>query len=364
MLRKFLLAIFFVMLFAPALQMGFSIFDEKPIQENRVLTEKPEKVSLDDLVDGPKKYLAWFDDHFGFRSLLIRMKYQLDYTLFNASNRIHIGKDGWLFYRSVLDVEKPAVNDYLEKNSWEVVAGVKNLAESLKRKNIQLVVFIAPMKDVFYYENLPKTVDPNRNSSQILILEDQLKNIANLYFLDARAILTETLKERDVFHKTDFHWNDPAAFSVAQSLVNHLGKLEGHSNEIWNTHPKIIYQESTGGEANFLPLLSPLKEQGLYLDNSTLPPHTISRMDLPLDVFTLETPTGTSLKPIVMIGDSFLDGMIRAGLQAHFTKSYKAQWNALSLEKLVNNLPADTKYLFIEFIEVSGSVFTQLANQK
>lgn len=364
MLRKLLLLIFFAILCAPVLQMGFSIFDEKPILENRALAQKPKQVSVGNLVEVRQKYLDWFNDHFGFRSLLIRVKYQLDYTLFNASNRIHIGKDGWLFYRSVLDIEKPAVNDYLENNSGQVIAGVQNLAERLKQKNITLVIFIAPMKDVFYSKYLPKTVDPNRDSSQISILEEKLKKINNLYYLDSKAILTETLKERNVFHKTDFHWNDPAAFAVAQTLVNQLGRLAGHSKITWEEPVKIISRESTGGEANFLPLLSPLKEQGLYLVDLNLPPHTTSKTDLPLDVVTIKSPTSNLLDPIVMIGDSFLDGMIRAGLQAHFKKSYKAQWNNISLEKLTSNLPPDTKYLFIEFIEVSGGVFAQLANQK
>jgi hypothetical protein len=39
----------------------------------------------------------------------------------------------------------------------------------------------------------------------------------------------------------------------------------------------------------------------------------------------------------------------------------RASWNSVPLKQLLNELPADTRYLFIEFIEVAGVGYKSLA---
>lgn len=345
----------------PSLQMIFHLLKEKPILENRKLAELPpfENPLISPLYQ--KRLLDWFNDHFGFRSLLIRVKYQIDYSLFNASNRIHIGTDGWLFYRSVMDFEKPGTNEYLEKNSKEVVQGVKNLAAMLKKKNVKLIIMIAPMKDVFYAQHLPKTVGYSTPFNEVSNLESKLKKIDNVFFLDSRNILKETSKSRPVFHKTDFHWNDPAAFDVAKSLVNDLAKSQKQSNPLWTYPLKIITRETSGGEAQFMPTIWPINEQALFLEDFKYPEHLEYTNPLPLEVYESSISNKNLLPPMVMIGDSFLDGMSRTGMQMYFSKISRAHWNKITLKKLVDNLPTDTRYLLIEFIEVSGGAYQQLA---
>ena len=85
--------------------------------------------------------VKWFNDHFGFRDFLIRSKTQIDYSVFGMSTRIHVGSDGWLFYRSVMDVEKPKFEKILETVKEENGANfdtdltAENLKEALKDKD-------------------------------------------------------------------------------------------------------------------------------------------------------------------------------------------------------------------------------------
>ena len=149
-------------------------------------------------------------------------KTQIDYSVFGMSTRVHVGSNGWLFYRSVMDIQKPNIELSLRKNSDAVVEGTRQLAISLASQGVQLIIMIAPMKDVYYSEFLPSTAKRLPDPRQIDLLQNRLRSMKEIIFLDSAVILKEVAKQRLVFHKTDFHWNDPAAFEVARVLVNKL----------------------------------------------------------------------------------------------------------------------------------------------
>ena len=43
------------------------------------------------------------DDRSGFRDLFIRMKNQIDYSIFNVSRKVYVGSEGYLFNRNLTD---------------------------------------------------------------------------------------------------------------------------------------------------------------------------------------------------------------------------------------------------------------------
>src|SRR5438045_1353117 len=103
-LRLLFIAVFFALTLLPLAQMGFDLPSAEPVEENRTLAPRP-RPNWRDPFEWVKESDAWFSDHFGFRSFLIRTKTQIDYSVFNTSSRIHIGAGNQLFYRSVMDVE-------------------------------------------------------------------------------------------------------------------------------------------------------------------------------------------------------------------------------------------------------------------
>jgi hypothetical protein len=218
------------------------------------------------------------------------------------------------------------------------------------------------MKDVYYSDYLPNTAKKLPNPRQVALLSDRLRKMPEIIFLDSESILKEEAKLRRVFHKTDFHWNDPAAFEVARSFVNQIGKLEGRAEPVWLHSLVIEERKFSGGEAAFMPLFYPPKETGLFVkQNWTLPPHNLSENKGQFEwIYEVEKPNNTMLPPIAVIGDSFFDGMSRSGISMYFSKIYKVKWSEANLENIITNLPIGCKYLFVEFIEVNDDAYTKL----
>lgn len=335
------------------------------VDENRKLAPKPVLTTWTNVHQYAADTIKWFNDNFGYRDFLIRAKTQVDYSLFGMSTRVHVGRDGWLFYRSVLDVEKPQIELILRKDADAVVEGTRQLASALAARGVKLVIMVAPMKDVYYSAYLPSTAKQLPDPRQVDLLQDRFRGMKEIIFLDSAAILKEMAKKRNVFHKTDFHWNDPAAFEVARSLVNEIGKSEGKASPVWTHKLEIEEQFSSGGEASFMPIFFPPKEKALNVKPTWITPaYNYVEKKPPFEwIYEAKEPTGNELPPITVIGDSFFDGMLRSGVCIYFKKVYRANWNGIKFGEIVNNLPADSKYLFVEFIEVSKSAYAGLASE-
>lgn len=363
MSRLLVLIVFMLLLWMPMAQMATGLPRQfAAVDENRKLAPKPVLSSWKDMHQYTGDAVKWFNDHFGFRDFLIRSKTQIDYSVFGISTRIHVGSDGWLFYRSVMDVEKPQIELALRKDADAVIEGTRQLATALAARGVKLVIMVAPMKDVYYSEHLPSTAKKLPDPRQVELLQDRFRAMKEIIFIDSEAILKETAKHRTVFHKTDFHWNDPAAFDVARSLVNELGKYEGKVNPVWTHQLEIEEKPFSGGEAAFMPIFFPPKEKGLFVkQNWETPAFNYEEKKAPFEwIYEIKEPSGRMLSPITVVGDSFFDGMSRSGIGIYFKKIYKAKWAEISVVKLVNNLPSDSKYLLLEFIEVSNGAYSGL----
>jgi hypothetical protein len=362
MARTVFLIGFILILWLPMIQMVTGVINVPALNENRARASVPVLGSWETVDVYASDAVKWFNDHFGFRDFLIQLKTQIDYSVFGMSTRIHIGDDGWLFYRSVMDVQKPMIEGILRTDADAVVEGTRQLANALAERGVRLVIMVAPMKDIFYSQHLPNTVHRLPLPRQVDIVQDRLRSMKEIIFLDSTAILRDVVKQRDVFHRTDFHWNDPAAFEVARSLVDRLGQSEGRTSPVWTHALEIEEKVFSGGEAIFMPLFFPPSETGLFIKQSwVLPPFSYVENQGPLQwVFEFKEPTPEMLPPIAVMGDSFFDAMVRSGFGMYFQKIYKADWNKVTLKTVIDNLPPDTHYLFLEFIEVSVPGFNGL----
>ncbi len=90
--------------------------------------------------------------------------------------------------------------------------GIDSLSKSLAQVGIHVVFIVNMMSDRFYPELLPSSVIPRPSYGRIDDFVDKLRAIPNVIFIDSTAVLRETMQSRRIFHRTDFHWNDPAAF--------------------------------------------------------------------------------------------------------------------------------------------------------
>jgi len=366
MFRLVFLIGFMLFIWMPMVQMVTGFPRQPTLDENRKLAPAPVLKSWSEIGQYAGDTVKWFNDHYGFRDFLIRSKTQLDYSVFGMSTRVHVGSDGWLFYRSVVDDQQPKVELSLRTEADAVVEGTRRLALALEARGIKLIMMITPMKDVYYSEHLPSIAKQLPKPRQVDLLQDRLRSMKEIIFIDSATILKEVASKRNVFHKTDFHWNDPAAFEVTRTLVNEIGKLEGKTDPVWTHKLEIEEKPLSGGEAMFMPIFFPPTENALFVKPTWVqPPYNYVERKPPFEwIYEAKEPTGSELQPIVVFGDSFFDGMIRSGIWGYFKKIYRARTNEVNLKEVVSNLPPDTRYLLVEFIEVDSGVYAGLAAER
>jgi hypothetical protein len=356
-MRIAFIACFFTALLLPVAQMVVHLVPEQPVDENRRLAPSPGWADLSDPVDGLAKFDAWFGDHFGFRSLLIRAKTQIDYSIFATSSKVQIGRNGWLFYRSVIDNIRPDAEQYYSRNGERIVANLDRLRAALATKGIALIVTVNLLADRFFPDELPPTV-PNRPPHPAIdaMLSDMARRLGPNY-LDMTEVMRQVMAQRPAFHKTDYHWNEPAAFTAAEAIVRRAAALTGQPPPPERFHLDIVRRRWTGGIGLEMPLFVYPHEQALFLRDSHLDVPGFQR-SFTDPVYTQEYHAATDafglLPAIAMVGDSYQQNLQNAGIAAYFHSTAMARWTGAPISDYVRAMPPETHVLLLQFMEVSG----------
>lgn len=357
--------LFFLALCLPAFKAATGRHTAYAIDENRKLAAAPTIEQFHDPVSGFQQLERYFDDHYGFRDFLIRLKTQIDFTVFHTSDKVHLGKDGWLFYRSVLDVEKPATERYLAANTGALTNGIENLAAALKRRGQTLVLMPVFLGDVFYPEKLPGDVPKLPWPSGFYSATEKWKQLPNLVYIDSAAVLWSLKQRRQIFHKTDFHWNSPAAFAVARAMVDQLGVEAGLADPpVWDHKLEIERRPYIGRESDFLPLFKQPSELGLFVKPTWKPDVRMQTNQGIFEYVSSKTvDDGKTLPPLCLVGDSFSDGLLESGFTSYFKNVYRVRWQgADTLPKALAKFPPECHYIMVEFIEIQAAAFDSLVN--
>ena len=103
--RNFLhTAVFLVILLLPGIGMVLGV-DDRLNAENRNLARPPEWSWDAEIIRSfPSRFESYFDDHFGFRSWLIRTAKQMEWVYDRTNAGIAIGRDDWLYQGKEADL--------------------------------------------------------------------------------------------------------------------------------------------------------------------------------------------------------------------------------------------------------------------
>ncbi|MDP7243832.1 MAG: hypothetical protein QF568_00645, partial [Flavobacteriales bacterium] len=82
-----LLLLILGMLFIPILQICFSFSNEKPLQGSFELSPKPNTITISYWLNGKyqEEYTNYFEAYIGFRSTLVRIFNQIQYSFFKKT---------------------------------------------------------------------------------------------------------------------------------------------------------------------------------------------------------------------------------------------------------------------------------------
>jgi alginate O-acetyltransferase complex protein AlgJ len=356
-LQLFFVFIFLVLIAAPWFQAKFKLVKYAPLDENRNRLEKPRGGILAGLfVNGErygKDYEKYFNDNFGLRDLYIKLKNQLDFSLFNRSDMVVVGGEGMMEYRNVLENQE-ILGERLSVQEWDrIKSHILQMDAYLRSRGITLILLPIQQKFSIYPELMPtgKIVRPEKTA--FLCLIEWLDSQPQLHYIDARKILLAAKKKHPVFYKTDFHWNGIGAFSVAEDVVNRIAQISSRPRR-WS-HP-LQYHEGDrfiGGLTRSLGVLYPPKEKVIVIDKNWEQTGGFLNARMPFLVHFQAAPgkAASLLPPTMVVGNSFTDNYFEEnGFYENFSESYFLH-NA-NLPNLRELLPPGLKFLVYQFIEL------------
>jgi hypothetical protein len=308
----------------------------------------------------------WFDDRYGFRSVLIRLHNEADYQLFGVSDKVLIGRQGWLYEKDLVDyVVADEADAGLEDKALDAL---RSLRDCLTQRGIKFVFVLNPNKSSIYPQFLPAKLPldpPPRLSRRLAAVLDHEPGIT---FVDGEAILRRH-DDEELFYKTDLHMNLKASAYIYREMVAQIARLTGRRAPLPAPESWRAVNWNGGSEERFLAKFLPLKNTS-YVTPSTsaafksdangtfewnvgssgVPDHA----ELPLFdlIFHNKRPAATLLPPMMLFGTSFSDGFFELTYNDAFAAVYQTRSNiAERIGPLLRELPGDVQIFVLEFPE-------------
>lgn len=221
-MKRLLVVLFVAVIALPLVANLAGVDGADPGAENRELAALPRvDGSWTSIAALPAGFSAWFDDHFGFRSRLVRGygESRLFGLGVSPSAAVIKGAEGWFFYG-----DDKAVEDYanVEPMTDEALANwraaILAARDWLRARGIAYVFTITPDKHVVYGEAMPRSIarvgDLSRADQLFTALQDT--GLA----VDVRPALFEAKTRERVYQRTDTHWNERGALAAYQQIIN------------------------------------------------------------------------------------------------------------------------------------------------
>jgi alginate O-acetyltransferase complex protein AlgJ len=180
---------------------------------------------------------AWFDDHFGFRSALVRWNAETRLFLLGVSptSTVVKGRDDWFFYGDDKSIEDYANVDPMtaeELANWR--AAILRASSWLRARGIAYVFTIAPDKHVIYGDEMPETIARVSDSSRTDQLFTTLQDTG--LAVDVRGTLFDAKARERIYQQTDTHWNDRGALVAYQRIISAVRARVPTTPPAWTRH--------------------------------------------------------------------------------------------------------------------------------
>lgn len=312
-----------------------------------------------------RRFEKGFSDHLGLRSLMVRTKNEIDFRLFGSSRRVYFGKQGELYGRSISDIELPATENFLANpaSADAVYHGMARLSAQLRAQGTTMVLVTPVSKQYFTQDRIPFFLPRLKLESHFMRLYRRFQGTPDFNFVDAYGILKQSQDKFQIFYHQDFHWTDLAAMQVAADATNRIARME-NSSAGWR-HPMTVHEAPFfGSEARFAARLDAVEaESSPQLTKTWQDVHRVSEMNAKQTgyEFITDTVAGRGLLPATcMFGNSFGDGMVRAGLADHFEQFVKLDRSA-ELRRLPALTKGRCKYLIVQVLDNEAGVWLGLS---
>ncbi len=223
-----LIALFGLVIWLPAADSIFRLDKSRSLVEKRELAEKPVfSLRSEDMLKYPRRYEAYFNDHFGYRIWLIRVHHRTKFQLLGMtpSPSVMIGKEGWYFYARERVVEYyRATIPFSEEQLAEWQQVLEERRNWLAERGIRFLFVIPPGKHTLYAEYLPDWMTRVGKKSRLDQFLEHMQASSDVEILDLRDAFFEAKKRERIYHRTDTHWNDVGVFVACREIILRLSK--------------------------------------------------------------------------------------------------------------------------------------------
>lgn len=243
------------------------------------------------------------EEKLGFKSLLVRSYNQVLFSLFGeiSNDDIVIGKDGHLFHKQYTDEytgvtlkKKYGTIEKAKIAAMENVQETLRLIDTLKQRNIPVLIVLAPSKTAIYPEYLPDHIRDNASPFSLINYYASLYKQNGIPHIDFTPIFKEMKKNTSypLYTRYGTHWDASTIPFVADTLLRKISEISG-----FDLHA-IQYLDSNYSRRY---VLGSDKELDL-LSNLLFP---MSREKIPNPIFKLKPSQGTRKPKLLIVGDSY-----------------------------------------------------------
>lgn len=291
--------------------------DKYAINENRNKKELPQSEWWTALVDDGS-YCAelenYFNDNFKTRDFFIRVKNQIKYTVFHESDGVYIDKEGYLYYRDVID-KSEIINEKM--TDGEVERSINSLAELknyLQMCGKDFYFMIPPQKNTAFPQRIVTNtvVRPSPNAYE-RFLDKIDSSVVKQNFVDVLEVLREGEEYYPTYNKTDYHWNYYGATIAYMQLVNaisqskNLGKIYTEKNfEVYFLH------KFRGGQLMELNILQDISEEQVRVKKVGEITMTDIQYDRYFYHYSARNSVDAPLGNLLIIGDSYSEWALQS----------------------------------------------------
>ncbi len=269
----------------------------------------------------PRRFEAFYDDHFGFRTSLIRAHGLVKYHLLRTSpsSKVVLGKDGWLFFDSQRNLETyVAADPFTEEELAAWTTRFAEIQEWLDDRGIRYLLLFAPAKPTIYPEHLPGNVRKVGETTRLDQVLAHLEEHTEVLALDPRADFLAAKADGKVYYELDSHWTMLGAFVayrvLAEALREWYPAIDPYELHELGREPRVKYGGDLAGltslgqdlseddEFVYFPVEEPFTWTTEHLLPAVLPDREVSELR--------RTPGATEqdaddLPDVVMFHDSF-----------------------------------------------------------
>lgn len=209
------------------------------------------------------------------------------------STQVLLGKEDWLFYKTTEDGDPisdyQGINHYDEATMQAVADKLTNERNQFANYEIDFYILSIPNKSSVYPEYMPDTIERKDTTSRTDLLMKYLEENTDLNVVDAKPILEKAKKKKQVYYKSDTHFNQIGAFVTVQALKD---KIDGKTDSLKDVKFDKVMNNYSGDLACLCDMQDTFNDDIQYQ----------------LDAATVNTKIKSN-KRILVIGDSFSEVM-------------------------------------------------------